>query len=127
MQMSATKPTYEELEALYAAECKKNRELQSQNIAMRTRLGVQQTEFEAEEEQITNRLLTRIEDIEKEKAALAVRVEAEERRLKQEKISVENKLTESTAHLTKLKLEKEVLARQVCSQKVSVFRCWGSL
>ena len=111
--MSATKPPYEELEALYAAECRKNRELQSQNIAMRNRLGVQQTEFEAEEEQITIKLLSRIEEIEKEKKALALKVEAEERRLKQEKISVETKLTESTAHLSKLKHEKEVLARQV--------------
>jgi hypothetical protein len=107
------KPSYEELEGLYAAECRKNRELQSQNIAMRNRLGVQQTEFEAEEEQITMKLLNRIEEIEREKAALAMKVEAEERRLKQEKTSVETKLTESTAHLTKLKHEKEVLARQV--------------
>jgi hypothetical protein len=111
--MTSTKPSYEELEGLYAAECRKSRELQTQNIAMRNRLGVQQTEFEAEEEQITMKLLNRIEEIEKEKAALALKVEAEERRLKQEKTSVENKLTESTAHLTKLKHEKEVLARQV--------------
>eukprot|EP00960_Hanusia_phi_P038477 753455-Hanusia_phi.AAC.2 len=75
-------------------------------------MGIQQSQIEAEAERITNKLMLRIEEIEKEKAAMRLQVEAEERRLEHEKKELETKLQQSAAHLARLKHEKEALVRQ---------------
>jgi len=87
--------------------------LERQNVEMRKRMGIQQSQIEAEEELITNKLMARIEEIEKEKSTLRQKVEKEESVMKQEKSQLESKLQQTVSHLARLKQEKEMLVRQV--------------
>jgi len=95
------------------AEKKKSGMLEARNVEMRKRMGIQQTALEAEEELITNKLISRIEEIEKEKEHVSLRVEEEENQLRSEKAQLESKLQHNTTHLARLKKEKEDLVRQV--------------
>mmetsp|Transcript_14211 Transcript_14211/g.28339 ORF Transcript_14211/g.28339 Transcript_14211/m.28339 type:complete len:461 (+) Transcript_14211:214-1596(+) len=108
-----TQPTVEELLQQLEQEKRRSKTLERQNVEMRKRMGLQQSQIEAEEELITNKLMARIEEIEKEKAAMRLKVEAEDRLLKTEKTQIEAKLSQTQAHLARLKHEKEVLVRQV--------------
>lgn len=80
-------------------------------------MGQHQSQIEAEEELITLKLMSRIEEMEKEKQSLASKVEWEERRLKQEKAAWEAQLLESSTHLDMLKHEKETLAKRVVDEE----------
>jgi len=75
-------PTVEELMMQLEVEKKKSGMLEARNVEMRKRMGIQQTALEAEEELITNKLMARIEEIEKEKAHVSIRVEEEENQLR---------------------------------------------
>ena len=66
---------------------------------LKRQMGLHQCQIEAEEELITNKLMARIEEVEREKQSLAAKVEWEERRLKQEKQALEAKLKTSSSHL----------------------------
>ena len=72
----------EELMMQLEVEKKKSGMLEARNVEMRKRMGIQQTALEAEEELITNKLMARIEEIEKEKAHVSIRVEEEENQLR---------------------------------------------
>jgi myosin heavy subunit len=105
--------TREELQRLLDEERRKNEVYQRALNEMRNQMGVQQSQTEAEAESITNKLIARIQEIEKDKVALRLQVEAEERRMKSEKTELEHKLQQNANHLSRLKHEKEVIVRQV--------------
>ncbi|KAJ1484077.1 hypothetical protein T484DRAFT_1798249, partial [Baffinella frigidus] len=113
MAAAGAAPTVEELMQQLEAEKKKSGMLEARNVEMRKRMGIQQTALEAEEELITNKLISRIEEIEKEKEHVSLRVEEEENQLRSEKAQLESKLQHNTTHLARLKKEKEDLVRQV--------------
>ena len=94
-------------------ERRKNAQHERTMKEMRAQMGLQQSQIEAEAESVTNRLLARIQEIEKDKAELRANVEAEERRMKSEKTELEHKLQQNAKHLSRLKHEKEVIVRQV--------------
>jgi len=94
-------------------EKRKNASLEEANRALKRQMGVQQSQIEAEEELITNKLMARIEEIEKERRAWQKKVEEEEGKQKRERSVMEAKLQESSNHLDRLKHEKECLAQQV--------------
>jgi len=102
-----------ELMRLLEEEQRKNAAHERQIKAMRNQMGVQQSQIEAEAESITNKLMQRIQEIEKDKLQMRQQVDAEERRMKSEKIELEQKLQQSANHLSRLKHEKEVIVRQV--------------
>lgn len=82
MAAAGAAPTVEELMQQLEAEKKKSGMLEARNVEMRKRMGIQQTALEAEEELITNKLISRIEEIEKEKEHVSLRVEEEENQLR---------------------------------------------
>lgn len=86
---------------LLEEERRKNSQQERQMKEMRNQMGMQQCQIEAEAESITNKLINRIQEIEKDKVALRQQVEAEERRMKNEKIELEQKLQLSANHLTR--------------------------
>ncbi|EKX41940.1 hypothetical protein GUITHDRAFT_153692 [Guillardia theta CCMP2712] len=113
MSESVKEPTVESLLKQLEDEKRKNASLERNNADLKRKMGIQQSQIEAEAERITNKLMLRIEEIEKEKATMRLQVEAEERRLEHEKKELETKLQQSAAHLARLKHEKEALVRQV--------------
>jgi len=116
-EMSAThaeqQTSREELVRQLEEERRRNTQYERQVKDMRNQMGLQQSQIEAEAEGVTNKLMQRIQEIEKDKAALRQQVDAEEYRMKSEKVELENKLQQSANHLTRLKHEKEVIVRQV--------------
>ena len=112
----AQTPTREEWQKLLTEledERRKTAQHERQIKEMRTQMGLQQCQIEAEAESITNKLMQRIEEIEADKTALRQQVEAEERRMRSEKLELEQKLQQSANHLNRLKHEKELIVRQV--------------
>ena len=105
--------TMEEALRLLEEERRKNMQYERQIKDMRNQMGLQQSQIEAEAESITNKLMHRIQEIEKDKTALRQQVEAEERRMKNEACVLEQKLQYSANQLSRLKHEKEVIVRQV--------------
>jgi predicted nucleotidyltransferase len=80
-----------ELMRLLEEEQRKNAAHERQIKAMRNQMGVQQSQIEAEAESITNKLMQRIQEIEKDKLQMRQQVDAEERRMKSEKIELEQR------------------------------------
>ena len=82
MMAATATVSVEELLRQLEAEKRKSAMLEAKNTEMRQRMGYQQSVLEAEEENITNKLMARIDEIEKEKAEVALRVEKEEDQLR---------------------------------------------